>query len=194
MTKNEKDSQVPTTGHEYDGIVELDHPIPDWFRALFYGTIVFAAGYFFYYQVGDGPTLATEYKRDVAETVYAQYLAAGANPQAKASEQDLLALLKDDSLRKIGAQHFQAKCASCHGPVGQGGIGPNLTDKNWIHGAKMTQVVRTISEGVSDKGMPPWGSVFKDKEVHALAVYIRSLYGSNPPNPKAPQGEVVEIE
>ena len=79
-------------------------------------------------------------------------------------------------------------CAPCHRPDGGGLIGPNLTDDYWLHGGRPTEILQTITDGVLDKGMPPWGKTLKPEQLTAVAAYVLSLHGTNPPNPKAPQG------
>jgi cytochrome c oxidase cbb3-type subunit 3 len=90
---------------------------------------------------------------------------------------------------------FVKNCAACHGDHGQGLIGPNLTDDNWLHGQGVpADIVKTISEGVAEKGMPPWGPVLKPEEIVGATAYIRSLHGSNPAGAKEPQGPVYEFK
>ena len=183
------DDHEVKTGHVYDGIEELDHPTPNWFMKLFYASIAFAVGYSAYYLLGEGPTLTQEYERVRDAEEYLRYQTASASGVQRAlSESELLALVKDPGQRSRGQSAFQAKCSSCHGSVGQGGIGPNLTDPYWLHGGHLTEVVATITRGVADKGMPPWGQILNNGEIHALVAYIRGLAGTNPAGAKAPQG------
>ncbi|MGZ3696760.1 MAG: cbb3-type cytochrome c oxidase N-terminal domain-containing protein [Bdellovibrionota bacterium] len=172
----------------HDGIEELDNQLPKWWLYLFYLTIVFAAGYFAYYSLGSGPTLRQEYERVRNEEELAS-LAKSASVKV-ASEEELRALLKSSERVHAGQGIFQARCVACHGSAGQGGIGPNLPDDYWLHGGKMTEIVHTVTQGVADKGMPPWGPLLSQDEVHSLAAFIKSIRGTHPPNPKAPQGEL----
>ena len=80
----------------------------------------------------------------------------------------------------------------CHGPQGQGLIGPNLTDTSWIHGGKLSEIKNTIENGVLDKGMLAWKGVLSPDEINNVVAYVHSLKGTNPPNPKAAQGVVVD--
>lgn len=185
----EKDDQK-LEGHSYDGIEELDNSLPVWWLNGFYLTILFALGYVFYYAVWDGSTLLTEYEHAKTDFEYAQYLKS--QKSKLVSEEELRSFLKDSNRIQAGSAVFQAKCITCHGPQGQGGIGPNLTDDYWIHGGKMTQILTVVTNGVSDKGMPPWGSLLKQDEIYSVVAFVKSLRGTNPPNPKAPQGELIQ--
>ncbi len=177
-------------GHTYDGIEELDNSLPVWWLNLFYITIVFAAGYLFYYTIFEGPTLVKEYHHAKNDYEYAQYMNKGAVKLA--DENELRVFLKDTGRIKAGREIYQAKCSACHGAQGQGGIGPNLTDDYWIHGGKMTDILNVVTNGVLDKGMPPWGPVLKQDEIYSVVTFVKSIRGSNPPNAKAPQGELVK--
>jgi cytochrome c oxidase cbb3-type subunit 3 len=140
--------------------------------------------------MGEGPTLVKEYEHAKSAFEYSQYLNKGTVKVA--SEDELRAFMKDSARIKAGREVFQGKCVSCHGAQGQGGIGPNLTDDYWIHGGKMTDIVKVVSEGVLDKGMPPWGAILKQDELYSVVIFVKSLRGTNPPGAKAPQGDLVK--
>lgn len=92
-----------------------------------------------------------------------------------------------------GQEVFKLNCASCHGQNGEGGIGPNLTDDYWIHGqGDISGIATTVKYGVPVKGMIAWGPILSDEEFVDVSSYVLSLHGTDPPNPKAPQGELVE--
>ena len=185
------DDKNLNTGHCYDGIEELDNRLPNWWLATLYGTIVFAIGYFGYYVMGSGPSLTQTYEREHAAAEYAAYLRGDTN--AGPTEAELLAVLKEPVRVREGQGVFSARCVACHGDHGQGGIGPNLTDDYWLHGGKLAEIAKTVSKGVPEKGMPPWGPVLQDRELRSVVAYIRSLRGSNPAGAKAPQGERVSL-
>lgn len=189
------EDKVQKTGHVYDGIEELDHPTPNWFQALFYVTVLFGMGYFIYYEAGEGPGLLEEYeKAKTAETI-AVYEHESLQPKPPTlSESELASLVKDPAKIKSGAATFQARCSSCHGSQGEGGIGPNLTDSYWLHGGKMTDVFATITKGVLDKGMPPWGALLNTEEIQNVTVFVRTLLGTKPRGAKEPQGELAKAE
>ena len=173
----------------YDGIEELDNCLPRWWITGFYLTILFALGYFIYYSIGEGPSLRKEYEQakndyEIAQSTQKVEIKA-------ASEDELRAYLRDPVRILAGHAIFQSKCLACHGAKGQGGIGPNLTDDSWIHGGKMTDILKTVTTGVLDKGMPPWSAILKKDEIASVVTFVKSLRGTKPPGAKAPQGEKV---
>ena len=173
-------------GHAYDGIEEYDNPLPGWWSWIFVATIVFSVGYYFYYQIGPGPTIIAQYEEDMRAAAERQAKLAPA-PGA-VSEEALRALARDARAMAGAKEVFATRCLPCHGPQGQGLIGPNLTDDYWIHGGTLVQIRHTISEGVPEKGMVPWKDQLKPEDLSALAAYTGTLHGTNPPNPKPPQG------
>jgi cytochrome c oxidase cbb3-type subunit 3 len=93
----------------------------------------------------------------------------------------------------LGSKVYAEKCSVCHGVELQGVVGPNLTDKNWLHGkGKLQDIFATIKNGVAEKGMPAWGPLLQDAELKGLVAYISSKKNSQPKNPKAPQGDVFD--
>ncbi|MCM2324678.1 MAG: c-type cytochrome [Oligoflexia bacterium] len=175
---------APLSGHSYDGIEEFDNSLPRWWLSLFYLSIAFAGGYFAYYQLGPGSTLVESYEKDRAARETAAAGKASAGPDGNL----LLAAFKNPSEREKGRGVYQARCAACHGPQGQGLIGPNLADDHWLHGGTLVDIAKTVGNGVPDKGMPPWGPVISPQELLSVVAYVKGLKGTNPPNPKAPQG------
>ncbi|MEM1350129.1 MAG: c-type cytochrome, partial [Myxococcota bacterium] len=87
------------------------------------------------------------------------------------------------------ASVYASNCASCHGDLGQGLIGPNLVDAFWMNGGDDVSIFETVSVGVPAKGMPPWESILMPEERVAVTAFLYSIRGTTPPNPKEPQGE-----
>lgn len=100
--------------------------------------------------------------------------------------------LTDVASLASGETIFMTNCATCHGKLGEGGIGPNFTDDYFIHGNTIGNMVTIINNGVPAKGMISWRAILKDRQIQEVASYIQTLVGTNPPNAKAPQGEKVE--
>ncbi len=182
-----KDKDAPLLDHEYDGIQELDNPLPMWWLVTFFVTIIFGFNYWIHYEFGGGETLKQELAADLAVI---EKLKASAPPTGD-SEDELAKLAASGAgVLASGESVFQGKCAACHGAHLEGGIGPNLTDEYWLHGSgKLTEISGTVRKGVLDKGMPGWEGLLKNEEIQAVTVFIASRKGSQPANAKAPQGE-----
>lgn len=175
----------------YDGIEEYDNDLPRWWVYLFYGTIIFAVIYTIYYHVG-GPGLSAEENLKIAMAEIDQMK--GAVTKDSATPSDLLSLVKDSGRNAAGGQVFSARCMPCHGAKGEGVVGPNLTDDHWIHGGKISDIKKVIEEGVLSKGMLAWKGQISDDEITNVTIYVWNLYGTNPPNAKAPDGTKIERE
>jgi cytochrome c oxidase cbb3-type subunit III len=174
--------------HAYDGIQEYDNPLPRWWVWIFYATIVFAVVYAFDPTASiRGPGRVNEYQQQLADAAK-RWPQKGAVVDAAA----LASLSKDQSALALGKSVFATNCTPCHGPDGGGVIGPNLTDQYWIHGGTLSEIYKTVDEGVLAKGMPNWGKLLKPEQVKAVAVYVRSLQGTTPAKPKPPEGLKVE--
>jgi cytochrome c oxidase cbb3-type subunit 3 len=182
----------PTEGdildHDYDGIREYDNPMPRWWLNILYLTVLFSVVYAlnFIPGVGSGPGRVARYEAEVAEAQEARMAEAKAHPVDAAA---IVALTHDATAMAQARERFKAACSPCHREDGGGSIGPNLTDEFWIHGGGAARVVGTVSQGVPAKGMPAWGPVLKPSELSAVAAYVLTLHGTNPKQPKEPQGE-----
>ncbi len=180
--------------HDYDGIQELDNKLPPWWLALFYVSIAFAVVYIFYYHIsGKGMSSHEMYAQEMkqAEMAIADYKAT----HGSGLDETNVTLAEDEQTLSIGETVYQTHCTPCHGAQGEGGIGPNLTDKYWIHGGDVRDLFKTIKFGVPEKGMLSWKDQLKPEQIQAVASYILvKLQGTNPPNAKEPQGELYEPE
>lgn len=184
-------SQDQQKYHEYDGIIEHDNPMPTWWLWIFFLTIIFSFIYYIHYELAGGPTLQQELTIAMEQLERQQSAALSSVPLE--TEDSLAAAFSKDGVLELGQGQFASKCAACHGPELQGLIGPNLTDKFWLHGkGTRMDLVKVIREGVPEKGMPPWGPVMKRDEIYAVTAFILSKKGSNPAGAKAPEGDVVE--
>ena len=175
--------------HEYDGIRELDNNLPPWWKYMFYGTIIFSFVYIFRFHIsGSGELQTEEYNNEIlaATEAKAEALESGGE---QITENNVTLLVDLDALN-TGANIFKGNCATCHGALAEGIVGPNLTDEYWIHGGGINNVFKIIKYGVPAKGMIAWQSQFSPTQMQEVASYIISLQGSNPTNPKDPQGEI----
>jgi cytochrome c oxidase cbb3-type subunit III len=175
--------------HEADGIRELDNKLPRWWVWLFYGCIVFAVVYMAYYHVFAKGELATQ--GQMRAEYDAEMKIGDALKQATMTrfESDIANLTpsKDPKNLADGKKTFLTLCAPCHRPDAGGLVGPNLCDDYWIHGSNFTDNVKTIWNGVPEKGMITWKKMLKPTEIYDVASYIYTLRGTKPPNPKPPE-------
>ena len=174
--------------HNYDGIKELDNALPPWWKYGFYITIVVAVFYILKFEVwhtGMNPTEEYNTEMTIAKTETDAYLASAKENVDENSVTDL-----DAAGNAAGKAIFAKTCVPCHLADGQGLVGPNLTDEYWIHGGSIKDIFKTIKYGFPDKGMQSWQTTYSPVEMQQLSSYIRSLRGTNPPNPKAPQGDL----
>ena len=178
--------------HEYDGIREYDNPLPGWWLLLFWASILFSAWYLVYYHMGHGETVLQQYDREMLalyDVQTKQLLKLG-----PITDTTIEGMTQNAGMMGSAKSLFAQKCVSCHGTRAEGNIGPNLTDDYWLHGGKPTDVYKTISEGVPAKGMIAWKTQLRPGEMLALAAYVGTLHGTNPPNAKPPQGDPVKRE
>jgi cytochrome c oxidase cbb3-type subunit III len=161
----------PILDHEYDGIQEADNPLPKWWVNGFLISIVFAIIY-----------LPVVHVMDILPRGELTRNVALAKAQADMREAELLAsgALDKDPVA-AGKKYFGIFCVTCHGTHAEGGIGPNLTDNFWLHGPKTADIIHTITNGVSAKGMPTWGPILGDRKIKMIATYVSTLYLSKPP-------------
>ena len=180
------------TDHEYDGIRELDNRLPPWWLYGFYFTILFAVVYLFRFFFLDMPTQEEEYQADMqkAREEAKVYLASLDN----LIDENSVTLSTETSELNAGKAVFESSCAVCHAADGGGGVGPNLTDKYWLHGGDMPSIFKTIKYGVPAKGMIAWESQLSPKKMQQVASYIYLMEGTTPANPKDAQGELFERE
>ncbi len=187
---------TPTTGHEWDGIRELNTPLPRWWLWIFYATIVWSVGYWIVYPAWP---LVTSYTRGVWEwntrTAVVEDLAelraqraahvgqiAAASPQEIVADAALLSFA-----RAQGRVAFADNCVPCHGAGGGGARGyPNLIDDEWLWGGTLADIAQTIRHGVRSGdekarmgSMPAFGrdGILQRPDIIAAADYTRSLAG-----------------
>jgi len=188
---------TPTTGHEWDGIAELNTPLPRWWLWTFYLCIIWSIAYWIVYPAWPGIAgwthgmfgwnSRTAVVQDLQELKTMR--AAG---EAKLSAAKLEDIEKNPELLSIaraqGAAAFANNCAPCHGAGAQGAVGyPNLNDDEWLWGGKLADIQTTLQHGIrwdADKdtrsgAMPAFGKdgTLKADEIKNVAQYVRSLSG-----------------
>jgi cytochrome c oxidase cbb3-type subunit 3 len=191
-------AKVESTGHEWDGITELNKPLPRWWLWTFYATIVWAIGYWLLMPAWP---LITSYSKGllgysqrerVAEQV-AVATAAKAKYRDKIAAMDLAAVVQDPELLSFalagGEAAFGDNCAPCHGRGAQGAFGyPNLRDDDWLWGAgSLAAIYQTILHGIRSDDpetrtnqMPPFGHMgtLSEPQIADVAEYVLSLSGN----------------
>jgi len=186
-------SGVETTGHEWDGIRELDNPMPRWWLWTFYATIVWGLAYTIAYPawplISSATTGVMEWSSrgdlraelDVAEATRAEYA-------ARVAELPIEEILADDTLRQFatsaGAAAFRVNCVQCHGSGASGSPGyPNLNDDEWLWGGTAEDIRLTIAHGVRFAGdddtryseMTAFADILDRDETMTVATYVKSL-------------------
>ncbi len=177
-------------GHDYDGIRELDNRLPPWWLYGFYITIVVACIYLYRFHVSHtGASSVQEYETAIAKAdiEVKEYL----KSKGEAVDENTVTLSTDPGDIAEGKTFFIKSCVACHSEGGAGNVGPNLTDDYWLHGSDIKSIFKTIRYGIN--AMPQWQNSYSNKQIAELASYVKSLRGTNPANPKAPQG-VLETE
>jgi len=185
-----------TTGHEWDGLRELNTPLPRWWLWLFYATIVWAIGYWIVYPAWPLVSSATQgvfgwHSRSALVTDMDELRARRGPMVAKLDAASLQEIANDPQLlefsRALGRVAFADNCAPCHGAGGGGARGyPNLNDDDWLWGGTLAQIEQTIIHGVrsgDEKArigdMPAFGrdGILKPDQISAVVSYVRSLSG-----------------
>ncbi|WP_137129543.1 cytochrome-c oxidase, cbb3-type subunit III [Rhizobium sp. FY34] len=188
-------SGVETTGHEWDGIRELNNPLPRWWLWTFYATIVWAIGYMVVYPAIPLVTDATKgvlgysSRAELASEMVGAKAAQGSMLE-KISTSSLQEILADPQMTQFataaGAAAFKVNCVQCHGSGAAGGAGyPNLNDDDWLWGGDIDQIHQTIAHGIRSvddpdtraSEMPAYGEILQPQEIRQVAAYVVSLTG-----------------
>lgn len=189
-------SGVETTGHEWDGIQELNNPMPRWWVWTFYATIVWAIGYTIAFPAW--PLVSDATKGMLGYSSRAEV--SNALAEAKADQNVYLEKIASLPLEEIqadrdlhqfavagGASAFKVNCAQCHGSGAAGGPGfPNLNDDDWLWGGDINAIYQTIAHGIRYGGdadtrvseMPAYAEILEPAQIKEVAAYVVSLTGT----------------
>jgi cytochrome c oxidase cbb3-type subunit 3 len=188
-------SGISTTGHEWDGIRELNNPLPRWWVITFYITIAWAAAYTIAYPAWPLLSSATRgvlgySSRNEVKNELAAAEAAKGKFVAAIQDKSVSEILSDDALREFavaaGAATFKVNCVQCHGSGAQGSKGfPNLNDDDWLWGGKPDEIQQTIMHGIrftSDPDtrqseMPVFADIITPDQIAQVSAYVASLSG-----------------
>ena len=184
----EKEGEI-ILDHNYDGIKYLDNDLPTWWLYGFYASIIFAAVYLVKYHVFNGDNQIDELETELADAKIA--IEAYKKTVKNLVDINTVTQLTETADLSAGKTIFQNNCVACHMADGGGGIGPNLTDQNWILGGGIKNVFKTVSEGGrSGKGMIPWKTQLKPLEMAQVASYVLTFEDTTPANPKPAEGDI----
>jgi len=201
--KPQKKKEAQTTGHSWDGIEELDTPLPRWWLWVFYACIIWGIWYVIAYPAwpliyGATPGYKGWSTRGQLEKDIAKADAANAEINAKLVKADISSIPNNPELatyaRAAGGAIFRTWCAQCHGAGAAGAKGfPNLLDDDWLWGGTMEDIHTTITHGIrSEKDpdtryseMPVWGEMLEPDEIKQAANYVMTLSGGTPKDAQA---------
>ena len=196
MSKDAQKPEVGTTGHQWDGIEELNNPLPRWWLWTFYLCIIWGIGYTIAYPAWPMINSATagmlgySTRGEVAAEISAVEDAnAGINAQLVAT--DLTEIAAHPELgpyaASAGAAVYRTFCTQCHGAGAAGAKGyPNLLDDDWLWGGDMQAIYTTIAHGIRNEEdddaryseMPAFGEILEEAEIEQTVQYVLSLSGT----------------
>ena len=184
--------KVKSTGHSWDGIEELNNPLPFWWVAMFYITIVFGLIYLALYPgLGTvkgllGWSSASEHQQEevLAQEKYQPLY-------DKYASIPIEELAENEEANRTGARLFSNNCAICHGSDARGARGfPNLSDPDWLYGGTAAQIKTSIMNG-RNGSMPSWKASLGESGVKNVASYVLSLSGREVPAEEVAAGQQV---
>lgn len=202
----DKVTGVPTTGHEWDGIKELNNPLPRWWLYIFYATVIWSFGYYLVYPAWPTVTGYTKgllgySQREAALQDHAAGVAARMEMSKGLGDLELTAIRNDPALLEFalanGEAAFGDNCAPCHGSGATGSPGyPNLQDDDWLWGGSLDDIhttlvagIRTTHEETRFNDMPAFGrdEILDKEQIVQVANHVLSLSGT-------PTAEGVDLE
>lgn len=159
-------------GHEYDGIRELDNKLPRWWVWLFILTFIFAIVYLVGYHFMGWPLQDEEYANEMKEAP---------KKAITAVSDDMYVIATDEASLADGKATFNQICATCHGTLAQGLVGPNMTDPYWVHGNNMKMLYEIVANGAPDKtkGMIAYKDQLNPQKIKNVMSYIFTLQGTD---------------
>lgn len=214
-TKVEKDSVTGhmTTGHEWDGLKELNQPLPKWWLFILYATIVWSLAYVILYPAipwfgGATKGLLGYSQRDAVDAEVRAISAQRAVYMDKIKALSFEDIRKDPQLMAAamtaGRVSFADNCQPCHGAGGGGNPGyPALAAGNWLWGGTLEEIQKTITHGIRAAGddtrqgqMPRFGAdgILKPDEIAAIADTVMAMYGTPVPKADVARGETLYAE
>jgi cytochrome c oxidase cbb3-type subunit 3 len=174
--------------HSYDNIQELNHPLPSWWNTIWGISIVYALGYFVYYQFMGGPSLKEEFNKEFKVVLIKQD---EFKKREMAFSHDYYAKVLADGGVEKGKAVYETNCLPCHAEGGMGDVGPNLTDNHWLI-AKGTPdtIYKVVFNGSEANGMPIWSEMITKDEIYQAVAYVMTFHNTFKKG-KEPQGEKI---
>lgn len=204
---------VETTGHEWDGLKELNKPLPRWWLWVLYASIIWAIGYWI--AMPSWPLISSYTKgvlgysqRQIVTQSVADARAAQSQYLDKIGSSDLAAIKADAELLRFalagGEAAFGDNCAPCHGRGAQGAVGyPNLNDDNWLWGGTLENIHTTLKVGIRsghpetrDNQMPAFGrdQILEPAQINDVTEYVLSISGGEADAAAAEKGKAIFAE
>ncbi len=215
-TKIEKDaySGMETTGHEWDGIKELNRPLPKWWLYVLWATVIWSIGFYFFYPAWPyGPSytkgvLGWSQRQQVQDEITTAK-AGQANFLDAIAAKSVAEIHQDDTLRAFalagGDAAFKDNCAPCHGTSAIGGKGyPSLADDDWLWGGTLENIHTTLLHGIRftqneetrQSEMPRFGAdeLLDAEQIASVGEYVMSLTGRSEDSAAAERGKELFAE
>ncbi|NQU62259.1 MAG: cytochrome-c oxidase, cbb3-type subunit III [Rhodospirillales bacterium] len=205
---------IETTGHEWDGIKELDNPLPNWWRWIFWATIIWSIGYWVAYPAL--PLISSYSKgmlgyssRGEVAVELAEAKLAHAGQRVKVASASLEQIRTKPELLEFtlagGRSAFNVHCTQCHGSGAQGFVGyPNLNDDEWLWGGSLKEIQKTITHGIRNEddedartsAMPAFlrDKVLNPAQISDVADYVLGLSGQSKDQAAQGRGKAIYAE
>lgn len=212
MSKDKKPNEPDTTGHDWDGIQELNNPLPRWWLWCFYLCIIWGIGYSIAYPAwpminkATAGVLGFSTRAEVAAEIAAVNNANGPI-NARLVSTELTEVQNDADLMQYatsaGGAVYRTWCAQCHGSGAAGAVGyPNLLDDDWLWGGDIDAIHTTIAHGIRNEEdadaryseMPAYGDIFEADEIASVVQYVKSLSGTPDDASVLPAGEELFLD
>jgi cytochrome c oxidase cbb3-type subunit 3 len=210
--KIDKETGIETTGHTWDGIEELNNPLPRWWLWIFYATVAWSLLYVIAYPAiplldrATGGLFGWSTRGEVAQDI-ADFEASNAELRQSLLNVDLRVLEENEELHRYavqaGAAVYRNNCSQCHGSGGAGAVGyPNLLDDAWLWGGLREDIAYTVRHGIRNEEdpdaryseMPAFGEILTDEEIDQLVQYVLAMSGQDHDATAAAQAEELFLD
>ncbi|MBC8405322.1 MAG: c-type cytochrome [Planctomycetes bacterium] len=183
-TQGQAPQEDNLTDHSYDGIQEYDNPLPGWWVAIFWGSIVWSFFYFGWYTAGPGDSWLDTFNQEV-EALAEQKDAAAKEQlsslgEVSGSAASLMRMAANADLMESQKALWAVRCAVCHTADGRGmvGLGPNMKDDHYLNVKTIEDIPKIVTEGIPGKAMTPFKGLLTEQEILTISAYVASMRGS----------------